>query len=265
VIDVPAGLGRLRPTGRPVTLPREVVPMDHGVLLRFDVPLDPAAALNPASYSLQSWAYQRSYKYGSAQYKADGKPGQDALSASAAYLAPDGQSVFVAVPGMRPVMQLRIGWSLATAAGQRFEDNAYTTPYELVRFDPSAEGFGPLAVDLTPRAIQAQAAGPTSAAEGARLAQLFACVACHGAATSPAVARSGPPWQGLYGTRRKVFVSGRAREITADDAYLRESILDPSAKIAAGFEKGEYAMASFAGVLSDSQIESLLLHIKSLR
>ena len=33
----------------------------------------------------------------------------------------------------------------------------------------------------------------------------------------------------------------------------------------AGFEKGEYAMPSFAGVLNDSQIESLVLYIKSLK
>ena len=32
-----------------------------------------------------------------------------------------------------------------------------------------------------------------------------------------------------------------------------------------GFEKGEYAMPSFAGVLNESQIESLILFIKSLR
>ncbi len=265
VIDVPAGLGRVRHTGAPVTLPREVTPTNLGVLLRFEVALDPTRAADPASYSLQSWSYRRTYKYGSPQYKADGSPGQDALTPSAAYLAPDGRSVFVAVPGMKPVMQLRVGWSLATAGGRRFDDNAYTTPYELAKFDPRAEGFGDLTVDLTPRAAVAQAGGPVSAEEGARLAQLFACVACHGSNHNPAVARSGPPWQGLYGSKRTVFVDRKAREITADDAYLREAILDPTAAVAAGFEKGEYSMPSYAGVLSESQIESLLLHLKSLR
>ena len=94
---------------------------------------------------------------------------------------------------------------------------------------------------------------------------MFACVACHGSDNNPAVARSGPPWQGLYGSNRKVFIAGKAREITADEAYLRESILEPTAKLAAGFEKGEYAMASYAGVLTEAQIESLILHIKTLR
>ena len=266
VIDVTAGLGRLRRTGTPVTLPAEVAPMTDGVLLRFEVALDPRTASDPANYSLQSWAYRRSSKYGSAMYKADGNPGQDALTPSAAYVSRDARSVFVAVPGMRPVMQLRVGWSLTTAEGIPFNDNAYTTPYELATFDPLAEGFGPLKVDLTPRAATVAAApAPPSAAEGARLAQMFACVACHGSDSNPAVARSGPPWQGLFGSKRKVFVGGKSREVTADEAYLRESILEPAAKVASGFEKGEYAMASYAGVLTEAQIDSLILHIKSLR
>lgn len=265
VIDVGAGLGRVRYTGAPVTLPREVVPTDKGVLLRFDVALDPKKASDPASYSLQTWSYQRTYKYGSPQYKADGTPGQDSLTASSAYLTPDRRSVFIAVPGMKPVMQLRVGWSLATAEGAEFSENAYTTPYELAKFDPKAEGFGDIAIDLTPRAAIAQAAGPVSIEEGRRLAQLFACIACH-AAEETAVAKSGPTWKGLYGTaERPVFIAGKAAKVKADEKYLRESILEPSAKIAAGYEKGEYAMPSFAGVLNDSQIDSLVLFIKSLK
>jgi mono/diheme cytochrome c family protein len=265
VLNTGAGMGRVRYTGAPVTIPREVVPMDQGVLVRFELPLDPLKAKDPGSYSLQSWAYQRTYKYGSPQYKADGTPGQDALTPSAAYLSQDGRSVFIAVPGLKPVMQLRVGWSLATNDGRRFDDNAYTTPYQLAKFDPKAEGFGDIKVDLTPRTIAAAAAGPVSADEGKRLAQLFACVACHADEYNPAVAKSGPPWKGLFGKERPVFVAGKTTSVKADEAYVRESILEPSAKIAAGFEKGEFAMPSFAGVLTPSQIDSLILYIKSLQ
>jgi glucose/arabinose dehydrogenase/mono/diheme cytochrome c family protein len=265
IIDVGAGMGRVRYTGAPVTLPREVIPMDQGVLLRFDVALDPQKARDPASYSLQSWSYKRTYKYGSPQYKADGTPGQDAHPASSAYLSLDGRSVLVGVPAMKPVMQLRIGWSLATRAGIGVEENAYTTPYELAKFDPKAEGFGDIKVDLSPRSVIAQAGGPVTLEEGKRLSQLFACVACHADEQNPAIPKSGPPWKGLYGAQRSVFVAGKPAKVPADDAYVRESILDPTAKVAAGFEKGEYAMPSFAGVLNDSQVDSLVLYIKSLR
>ena len=47
-------------------------------------------------------------------------------------------------------------------------------------------------------------------------------------------------------------------------AYLRQSILDPAAKVVEGYERGEVSMPSYAGVLSDSQIESLILFIKSI-
>lgn len=259
-----AGLGRVRYTGAPVTLPREVVPMDQGVLLRFDLPLDAKTATNPDSYSLSTWGYVRTYKYGSPQLKADGTPGVDWLAASSAYLSLDGKSVFIGVPGMKPVMQLRIGWSLATADGRKFEENAYTTPYELAKFDPRAEGFGDLTVDLTPRAALAQAGGPVTVEEGQRLYQLFGCVACH-SADGVDVAKVGPTWLGLFGTERPVVVNKKKTTVRVDEAYLRESILDPLAKVVAGYEKGEYAMPSYAGVVNDSQIEALVLYIKSLK
>jgi mono/diheme cytochrome c family protein len=264
VLDTPAGMGRVRYTGAPVTLPREIVPMDKGVLLRFDVALDPKKARDPASYSLQSWSYQRTYKYGSPQYKSDGTPGQDALTASSAYVSKDGRSVFVGVPGMKPVMQLRVGWSLATTDGKTFDENAYTTPYELVTFDPKAEGFADIKVDLTPRTVVAQASGPVTLDEGRRLAQLFACVACH-AADDAGIAKAGPTWKGLFGTDRPVVAAGKPIKVKADEMYLRESILEPTAKIASGFEKGEYAMPSYAGVVTDSQVDALILYIKSLQ
>lgn len=263
-LDTLSGMGRVRFTGAEVTLPREVTPMDKGVLLRFDVALDSKKAQDPNSYSLASWHYERTYKYGSAQFKADGKPGLDWLTASAAYLSNDGRGVFVAVPGMKPVMQMRIGWSLATLAGATFERNAYTTPYSLATFDPTAEGFGDIEVDLTPRIAAQQAPGPVTVEEGRRLYGLMGCVACH-STTGMDVAKVGPTWTGLFGSDRPVVIGKKKTEAKADEAYLRESILDPTAKIVKGFEKGEYAMPSYAGVVTDSQVEALVLFIKAVK
>ncbi len=263
-LDTLAGLGRVRYTGAPVTLPREIVPMDKGVLMRFDVALDAKQATDPDSYSLATWHYQRTYKYGSPQLKADGKPGLDWLTASSAYLSKDGRSVFIGVPEMKPVMQLRIGWSLATTNGLKFEENGYTTPYELATFDPKAEGFGDITVDLTPRAAAARASGPVTVEEGRRLYQLLGCVACH-SADGVDVAKVGPTWTGLFGKEREVFADKKKISTTANEDYIRESILDPPAKIVSGFERGEYAMPSYAGVANDSQIEALILFIKSLK
>jgi cytochrome c2 len=154
---------------------------------------------------------------------------------------------------------MRVAWSIATAAGAPFQESAYFTPYELTPFDPKKEGFGDIRIDLTPRAIAPSASAPASAEEGRRIAQTYGCAACH-AAEDTTVAKLGPPWKGLYG-RERTFATGTVR-ITADEAYIRESILNPAAKVVSGYEAG---MPSFAGVLTDAQIDSLVLYIKSLR
>jgi glucose/arabinose dehydrogenase/cytochrome c2 len=257
-----AGLGRVRYTGAPSTVPLDVIAMDTGVLIRFDVELDERAAADPDNFSITSWDYKRTYKYGSPHYKADGTTGIDRLAPSSAYLSTDRRAVFVGVPDMKPVMQMRVGWSLATASGMKFEENAYFTPYELAPFDPGVEGFGELTVDLSPRTAAVNASAPVSAEEGRRLYQVYGCMACHSSERG-AAARLGPTFHGLYGAGR-TFARDVVR-VTADDSYIRESILEPSAKIVSGYELGGAGMPSYAGVLTDSQIESIILFIKTLR
>ena len=256
-----SALARVRYTGAPVTLPREVVPMDKGVLVRFDVPLDPRGAADRASYTMESWHYKRTWQYGSPHLKADETPGQNWLTPSSAYLSKDGRSVFVGLPDMKPVQQMRLGWSLTTPDGLKVEGNTYFTPYEFARFDPEKEGFAPLEVDLTPKPSLAPAIAPASVEEGKRLYQLMGCMACH--ATDDAVElKIGPSWKGLYGKKRDIF---KQPSVEATDDYLRESILTPAAKIVKGYEKIEAGMPVYSGVLNDTQIESLIMFIKTLQ
>jgi cytochrome c oxidase subunit 2 len=51
------------------------------------------------------------------------------------------------------------------------------------------------------------------------------------------------------------------RQLKADDAYLRDSILQPKRDIVAGFEP---LMPSFAGLLDDGEVQSLTAYIRSL-
>ncbi len=258
-----AGMGRVRHTGAPSTLPREIVAMDKGVLLRFDVELDVAKAANPSSYAAASWHYQRSHKYGSPQLKADGAPGVDRLTPSRAYVSEDRRGVFVAVPGMTAVMQMQVGWELMTAAGLAFKESASFTPYELTRFDPQAEGFGAISIELTPT-TRTEPAGktPVSVTEGRLVYERLGCMACHGNDRSTGD-KLGPSLAGLYGSSRK-FADGSVSP-KADESYLREAILEPAARIVAGYERNGVGMPSYAGVLTDAQIESVILYIRSLR
>ncbi|WP_294226194.1 DUF6797 domain-containing protein [Prosthecobacter sp.] len=264
-LDTLAGLCRVRYTGAPSPLPCEIVPMDKGVLLRFDVAVDSKKAADPASYSLGTWGYKRAHTYGSAQYKADGTTGIDWLTPSSAYVSSDGKAVFIGVPGLKPVMQLRIGWSIASKDGMEMAQNAYTTPYELVTFDAKKEGFGDITVDLTPRAAAAQVTGPVSIEEGLRLSQMLGCVACHSVKDQD-LFKIGPKWNKLFGAKRDYIDEKRKKgPVVVDDAYIRESILQPAAKRHADFARSEYAMPSYAGVVTESQLESLILYIKSLK
>ena len=255
-----SGLARLRYTGIASTLPREVVPMAQGILLRFEVPLDAQIATNVANFSVERWNYRRTANYGSPHFKLDGSPGQEWMPPSSAYLSRDGRSVFIGLPEMKPVMQMRLGWALATRAGIGFEQNAYFTPKVLTKFDAAAEGFAAGAIDLTPRKSRS-AATPVTVAEGRKLSELMGCAACHSTDGSTE-GKAGPTWKGLFGTQRE-FKGGEPA--VADEAYLRESILEPTAKVVSGFEKNDTAMPSYTGVLTETQIQALILYIKTLQ
>jgi mono/diheme cytochrome c family protein len=239
----------------------EVAAMEKGVLLRFDVELDPAAATNVSNYSAERWNYQRTPSYGSPHYRLDGTKGQEPMSPSSAYLSLDRRSVFVGLPDMRPVMQMRLGWALRSAGGDTFEDNAYFTPRVLTKFEAEAEGFDSLEVDLTPRPPPERLEVEISAAEGRRLSELMGCVACHSTDGST-LGRTGPSWKGLFGSVRRLAGGG---SVVADRNYLRESIQEPAAKVVEGFQGTDTGMPSYQGVLAPEQVESLVLYLETLR
>lgn len=91
---------------------------------------------------------------------------------------------------------------------------------------------------------------------GEQLAQQNACQTCH----SPDGADlTGPTWQGIFGTQH-TMTDGSTVEV--DENYLRESILDPSAKIREGYQEG--LMPTYQGVLNDEQITAIIEYIKTL-
>ena len=92
------------------------------------------------------------------------------------------------------------------------------------------------------------------ASQGEKLFQKYACNTCH---TNDATAR-GPVLAGLYG--KQVLLAGN-KSVLADDNFIRESILNPQAKVAAGFQP---IMPTFQGQVSEEDLLKLLAYIKSL-
>ncbi|MCS0493988.1 cytochrome c oxidase subunit II [Ancylobacter sp. MQZ15Z-1] len=95
----------------------------------------------------------------------------------------------------------------------------------------------------------------TLAAAGAVLFRERGCSGCHG----PGATVHAPPLTGLYG--RPVPLEGGG-VVTADDQYIRDSILLPQSQIAAGYP---HIMPTFQNVLSEEEVLQLVAYIKSLR
>lgn len=91
-------------------------------------------------------------------------------------------------------------------------------------------------------------------AQGEGLFQQLGCVGCH----NPNDGGAGPSLVGIYGTERPLEGGQTA---TADENYLRESILEPQAKIVEGYQP---VMPSFQGQVSEEQIMNLIEYIKSI-
>jgi cytochrome c oxidase subunit 2 len=51
-------------------------------------------------------------------------------------------------------------------------------------------------------------------------------------------------------------------KVVADDNYIRESILEPQAKVVAGFQP---VMSTYKGLLSDDEITAIIEFIKTLK
>jgi len=81
------------------------------------------------------------------------------------------------------------------------------------------------------------------------------CAACHSLDGTTLI---GPSFVNVYGHE---FDTADGARITADDAYIRESILDPNVSVIAGFQP---VMTPYAGVLGDREIEALTEWLKTL-
>jgi cytochrome c oxidase subunit II len=95
---------------------------------------------------------------------------------------------------------------------------------------------------------------PIPMTQGERLFGELECSSCHPADGGG----RGPALHGRYGTQ-SVLADGSRTDF--DDTYVRESILDPSQKVAMGYPP---AMPSYRGRITEEQILALVAYIKSV-
>jgi cytochrome c oxidase subunit 2 len=96
-------------------------------------------------------------------------------------------------------------------------------------------------------------AGPLSVT-GEKIFAELGCSTCHRTDTQG----RGPNLQGVFG---KPVLLEDGRTVVADENYVRESILDPGAKIVNGFKP---VMPTFQGLVSEEQLNALVAYVKSL-
>jgi cytochrome c oxidase subunit 2 len=108
--------------------------------------------------------------------------------------------------------------------------------------------------------LSGDAAGPGAvvslADQGKALYASRACIGCHSVNGS---AGTGPTWHHMFGNP----VETDKGTVTVDENYVRESVLQPNAKIVKGFQGG--IMPSYAGQLKDDEIASIIEFMKTLK
>lgn len=95
----------------------------------------------------------------------------------------------------------------------------------------------------------------TAVENGERLFTDLACITCHKTDTSG----RGPVLAGVFGSPVRLM---DGRTVVADENYLRESIVNPQAKIVLGYQP---IMPTFQGTVSEENLMQLIAYIKTLK
>ncbi len=95
----------------------------------------------------------------------------------------------------------------------------------------------------------------TAVENGERLFTDLACVTCHKADTTG----RGPVLAGVFGSEVRLM---DGRTVVADENYLRESIVNPQAKVVLGYQP---IMPTFQGTVSEENLMQLIAYIKTLK
>ncbi len=119
--------------------------------------------------------------------------------------------------------------------------------------------LSPEAYDIWEKGVEVGEGAAVAALPPAELGEKIykekACNACHSVDGSVLV---GPSFKGVIG-RTQEMEDGST--VTVDENYIRESILEPQARVVKGFQP---VMPSFKGILSDEDITALIAYFKTL-
>jgi len=96
------------------------------------------------------------------------------------------------------------------------------------------------------------------ARRGRTVAEAKGCFSCHSVDGSQSVA---PTWKGLFGSKVQLT---NGETVVADISYIRESMLEPTAKTVEGYPKGLMETVIKPNSLTDEEVSALIAYIQSL-
>lgn len=146
---------RVRYTGQPVHMPARLHATKQGLEITFTSPLDESTATDLANWSIEEWDYKWSADYGSPEFKhsmisnreeferagtaipikldvplAQAK-GHDKVEVKSVKLSPDRKTVLLEIPGLHPVMQMKIAGNLKAADGRPVKAEIWNSIWKL--------------------------------------------------------------------------------------------------------------------------------------
>ena len=110
---------RVRYTGKPVHMPLDMHVLHDAISITFTSPVDKSIATDPDSYSIEQWNYIWADDYGSPEVTRDNpkKKGRDTVDVDSITVSPDGRTVTLKIPGLKPVMQVKTLMKIRAADG----------------------------------------------------------------------------------------------------------------------------------------------------
>jgi hypothetical protein len=125
-------LQRVRYTGKKIYLPVGLNALKTGVRLTFLEPLDGSAG-EPERWSASRWNYRWTKEYGSPHFSVanPAKQGEDRLEIRAVKLSDDRKTATLLIDDMKPVMQMKIAYTVSAADGAPVKGAIYHTIHAL--------------------------------------------------------------------------------------------------------------------------------------
>ncbi|HVE38733.1 MAG TPA: DUF6797 domain-containing protein [Planctomycetota bacterium] len=120
---------RVRYTGKPAHMVTGMHVLKDAIELTFTDPVDVETAGDVDSYSAEQWNYRWTENYGSPDYSVANskKQGRDPVEIKAAKVSSDGKKVTLEIPGLQPVMQMKIKFRMRAADGAPISQEIWHT------------------------------------------------------------------------------------------------------------------------------------------